>query len=141
MAALIFIAIPAIIWGLYRVSLPNLPIEFDFDANHGTFFLLLDRYVGLARTMLAVDLLGAAAGKHMNMPLGVIVTLLAGGFYAFAFNVYIVSRYEVYLHHRYLRNGQPGVSVYSLSQYAMTRALGFSAAIFTVCGIAMAVLS
>ena len=42
------VILPIFVWFFYCLSLPNQRWEFDFDQMHGTFNILLGRYLGLA---------------------------------------------------------------------------------------------
>jgi len=131
---------PFILWAYFRVSLPNTSFEFDFDTAHATFSLLLDRFVGLARTIMAVGFGMALASKYTHASSDVVYLCLAGAVYGLLFNVYLVLRYESYLHCRYPRNGIPGQSNYTVSRYSLTLALGFSAVFMTLVGVVTAVV-
>ena len=131
---------PFVLWAYFRVSLPNTSFEFDFDTAHATFSLLLDRFVGLARTIMAVGFGMALASKYTHASSDAVCLCLAGAVYGLLFNVYLVLRYESYLHCRYPRNGMPGQSNYTVSRYALTLALGFSAVFLTLVGVVTAVV-
>ena len=131
---------PFILWAYFRVSLPNTSFEFDFDTAHATFSLLLDRFVGLARTIMAVGFGMALASKYTHASSDAVCLCLAGAVYGLLFNVWIVTCYESYLHIRYPRNGMSGQSNYTVSRYALTLALGFSAVFLTVIGVISAVV-
>jgi hypothetical protein len=129
--------IPAIVlmmlWVGIRISLPSLPIEMDFDTNHGTFFLLFDKYTMLARGMVIVDLL--LAYLRPSSPAAHIC--LAGGVTGFLFCLWLLRSYECYVHGRYPKNNGPSVSNYTPNRYATTMALGYATVIFTVMGVVM----
>lgn len=136
----IFLAVPLLVWAFYRLNLPNIQWELDFDQAHGTFSLLIDRYLFIARMMIAVDLLAALVGKWNQASRDVEVCCLVGAAYAFLFSVWITTMFESYLHARYPRNGSAGTSPYTTSKLALTKALGISAVVFSLIGVAMAVL-
>jgi len=131
---------PFVLWAYFRVSLPNTSFEFDFDTAHATFSLLLDRFVSLARVLMAVGFGMALASKYTHASSDVVYLCLAGAVYGLLFNIYLVLRYESYLHSKYPRNGMPGQSNYTVSRYALTLALGFSAVFLTLVGIVTAVV-
>jgi hypothetical protein len=131
---------PLVLWAYFRVSLPNTTFEFDFDTAHATFSLMIDRFIGIARTIMAVGFGMALASKYTHASSDVVICCLAGAIYGFLFNVYLVCRYETYLHLRYPRNGMPGQSNYTVSRYATTLALGWSAMFLTLVGVIAAVV-
>lgn len=135
----IFIALPAAIWCILRLILPNQRWEFDFDVTHATFFLLIDRYQKVAGWMIAVAFATACYGRWRGTPESGVQCCLEAAFYAFAFIVYTLTRYENYLQTVYRRDGRIGESPYTTSQYALTRTLGYSAVIFLLMGVAMVV--
>ena len=126
---------PLVLWGFFRVSLANTTFEFDFDTAHATFSLMIDRFIGLARVLMAVGFGMALASKYTHASSDAVLSCLAGAVYGLLFNVYLVLRYESYLHCRYPRNGMPGQSNYTVSRYALTLALGFSAVFLTLIGV------
>ena len=137
MSDVLIVAVPAIIWIFNRVSMENAPTDFDFDTAHATFYLLLGHYLGLARFMVVVDLVAALVGKHYQVGGDAIWFCLAGAAYGFLFSVWLVLVYERYLHVRYSRSGALGISNYTVTRRSCTNALGFSAIIFSVAGVAM----
>jgi hypothetical protein len=84
---------------------------------------------------MAVGFGMALASKYTHASSDVVLSCLAGAVYGLLFNVYLVLRYESYLHVRYPRNGMPGRSDYTVSRYALTLALGFSAVFLTLIGV------
>jgi hypothetical protein len=133
----IFIVIPAAIWCVLRLILPNQRWEFDFDVTHATFTLLLDRYQKISGWMIATSLAGAAYGRWRGSEESGVQCCLLAALYAFFFIVYTVTRYEGYLHSKYRQDGRTGESPYTTSQYALTRTMGYSAVIFLLMGITM----
>ena len=136
----ILIALPAAIWLTLRLVLPNRAYEFDFDAQHATFSLLLGNYIKLAGGMIVACLAAALFGRWQHLPQGVVLSCLVGALYAFLFILWTQVTYERYLHHRYGRNGTLGPSIYTAGKYAATHALGWSAVACSVVGIGMTVM-
>lgn len=133
----IFIAIPASIWCILRLTLPNQRWEFDFDTTHATFILLIDRYQKVAGWMIATSLVAAGYGRWSGSAEAGVQCCLEAALFAFCFLVYMLTRYEAYLHAKYRQDGRIGDSPYTTSQYALTRTLGYSAVIFLLMGIVM----
>jgi hypothetical protein len=131
---------PLVLWAFFRVSLSNTMFEFDFDAAHATFSLMLGHFVSIARLLMAVGFGMALASKYTHASSDVIWVCLAGAIYGLLFNVYLCLRYESYLAVRYPHNGMPGQSNYTVSRYATTLALGWSAVILTLMGVIAAVV-
>lgn len=136
----IFLALPASIWLVLRLVLTNQARDMDFDTGHGTFAIFLGTYIKFVGAMVAVSLGMALLARWQHEPDGIVFACLAGALYAFLFALHLTVRYEYFLHIRYPRNGSIGPSPYSVNQYALTHALGWSAVIFVVIGSAMAVL-
>jgi|SRR6185437_15317505 len=128
----IFPATIAVLWIAVRITLPNLPVDLDFDANHGTFFVLLNQYVGMTKCMVALDLVLAWYGRQNPMADH---CCLAGAIAGILFCVWTTAAYERYLHARYPRNGSMSTCNYTPSKYATTLALGAGTLMFTIMGI------
>ena len=141
MEYLIFIAIPALIWIVLRLTLPNQRWEWDWDTAASTFTLLLGHYLRLAQGMVVADVLLAFAGARLNLPMAAVYCSLAGAVYGLLFLVWILVRYEGYVHQRYRRDGSAGFSLYTTAQYAMTRTLGYSTVLFTMAGLVWTVVA
>jgi hypothetical protein len=131
----VFSVVPVLIWAYYRLTTPSQPVEFDFDVQHSTFTLLLAHYQVIARWMASADILLALVGVFSKGDVRPIRCAVAGAVFSLVFSVYLLAKYETYVHHRYPRAGGPGVSNYSVSAYALTRALGLSAVVFTVMAV------
>jgi hypothetical protein len=120
-----------LLWVAIRMTLPNVKFEFDFDNNHGTFFLFLDKYLWLVRSMIAVDLI--LAYLRSNLPASRLC--LAGAVAGTLFSVWLLTQYELYVHSRYPRNNGPSSSNYTPNKRATTMALGYATVVFTVVGV------
>lgn len=130
----IYPAIVAVLWAVIRVTLPNVPIDLDFDTSHGTFFIVMGNYISLARGMAILDLLLAWFSRDNP---GAVRVCLSGALCGIFFCVYLVFAYERYLHGRYPKNGGPSMSNYTPTKYATTLTLGLATVVFTVMGIVM----
>lgn len=132
MEYLFFLGVPFVIWLFYRLILANQRWEFDWDTANSTFTLLLGHYLSTVKWMIVLDILLAIAAVRMEVSGAAARFGLAGAVYGTLFTVWLLQRYEAYLHEKYLRNGEAGVSPYTTSQYAITLALGLSTVLFTV---------
>lgn len=141
MASYFILGFPLAIFAVCRVSMPNVKFEFDFDVTHGTWFLIHDRYAKIGWMIFGFGVVGAFAYQRFigggNPP----VTLLAAAIYALLFNAWMIVCYENYLGSRYPKSGAVGISSYTVTKYSVTYALGVSAIVLFVCGLAMAMLS
>jgi hypothetical protein len=109
-----------LLWVGVRITLPSVNFEFDFDQNHGTFFLLMEKYLWTVRGMVAVDLVLAYLRPHTQAS----QVCLCGGIAGILFCVWLLVCYEGYLGARYPRNNGPSKSNYTPGKYATTLALG-----------------
>ncbi len=135
------VAIPALMWSLYRVILPNQKWEFDFDQTNATFTLILNYLVRLACGLIVMDVVLGVVGRLHQVPKGAVGLCVAGAVYGILFLVHTLVAYERYLHARYPRNGMMGISPYTTASYAMTRTLGYSTVAFSVGGLVLTVLA
>jgi len=131
----IFLALPAAIWLVLRLILPNHDWEMDFDTGHGTFAIMLGTYLKFVGVMVVAGLGAALLGRWQHEADGIVAACLAGVLYAFLFALHTSVRYEHYLQTRYPRSGLLGPSPYSTSQYALTHALAWSAVTFIIYGV------
>jgi hypothetical protein len=131
----VFLVVPCFLWASFRVFLPNVTVDLDFDVSHATFILIYDRLYNIAWWMMIAGVVTALYGRHEHVPAIVSEMCLFGSVFALLFVVYLLLCYQTYLHARYPRNGTIGSSVYTVNQYAWTNALGFSALIFFVLGV------
>jgi hypothetical protein len=141
MEYLIFIAIPALIWTILRLTLPNQRWEWDWSQAESTFTLLLGHYMRLVQGMVIADVLLAFADARLEVPFAAESCCLAGAIYGLLFLVWLLTHYEYYVHQRYRRDGSAGFSPYTTAQYAMTRTLGYSTVLFTIAGLVWTVVS
>lgn len=137
----IFITVPCVIWLTFRVFLPNVNFDLDFDVAHSTFILIYDRLYNVAWWMMVAGMVVALYGRHEHVPSIVSEMCLFGSVFALLFVVYLLLCYQTYLHARYPRNGSIGYSTYTTNRYALTNALGFSALIFFAMGVVLTVRS
>jgi hypothetical protein len=131
----IFAGLPAGIWLVLRVILPNKTFDFDWDAQHATFMLLIDKFLVIAGSIAVIGMMLALYDAHRSLPLVVTGSCLAAALYAFLFILHLVTSYQTYLHHRYQRSGMLGPSTYTTAKYALTNALGWSAVVFFIYGV------
>lgn len=119
-----------------RVTLPSVNVDLDFDNAHATFTILLDKYLLIARGLIALDVVLSflAASRQESMPAH---CCLAGAVCGILFCVWLTSQYEIYLQNRYPRfnGGSLGPSVYTAGKRAVTLALGWGMVLFTVIGL------
>ncbi len=141
MEFLIFLAIPATIWTVLRLTLPNQRWEWDWSMAESTFTLLLGHYLRITQGMVVADALIAFAGARLTLPLAAVSCSLAGAVYGILFMVYTTASYEKYVHARYRRDGSAGESPYTTSSYALVRTLGYSTVMFTIGGLVWTVIT
>lgn len=135
-ATIAALAFPVVFWAAFRLTLPSVVFDMDFDLAHATFFFLYDRYARTIWTIFWAGTLGSIAYQrfvgHGDAP----VFLMAAGVYALLFNIWVLTTYERYLHQRYPRvQNAPGISNYTSSKYALTLALGASTVLLFVTGL------
>jgi hypothetical protein len=135
------VAIPALMWSIYRVILPNQKWEFDFDQTNATFTLILNYLVKLTGGLIVMDVALGVFGRLHQVPKGAVDFCVAGAVYGILFLVHTITRYEFYLHVKYPRNGAVGISPYTTASYALTRTLGYSAVLFSVGGMLWTMVS
>lgn len=133
---LIFPGTLILLWVAIRVTLPSVNVDLDFDNAHATFTILLDKYLVIARGLVALDVVLSflAAYRQSEMPAH---CCLAGAVCGILFCVWLTSQYEMYLQVRYPRfnGGQLGPSNYSAGKRAVTLALGWGMVLFSVVGL------
>lgn len=140
-ATLAAVNFPLVFWGAFRLTLPSVVFELDFDLAHATFFFLYDRYARTIWTIFWVGILGSIAYQHFVGHGDAPVFLMASGIYALLFNVWVLTTYERYLHQRYPRiQNVPGISNYTSSKYALTLALGATTVLLFVLGLLTALV-
>lgn len=134
---LIFPGTLILLWVAIRVTLPSVNVDLDFDNAHATFTFLLDKYLLIARGLIAVDIVLSLLPMSRTASPMPAHCLAAGAVCGILFCVWLTSQYEMYLQVRYPRfnGGQLGPSNYTASKRATTLALGWGMVLFTVIGL------
>jgi hypothetical protein len=140
MIAIAVIALPAILWCLFRLILPRGPFEMDHGQVMGSFSILMPYWTRLFFYIATVSLICAiiARGWDLNVPA---LCLLLAFVNALLFNGFLTLNYENYLATRYPRDGSQGVSSYTINKYALVLALGVSAVLLLLAGLGLAAWS
>lgn len=136
------VALPLLLWGIFRLTLPRGPYEFDHGPAQamGTFFALMPHWTRLFLYIATVSIIGAAVthGQGLGMPA---LLLLLAFVDAVLFCGFMTLNYENYLAHKFPRDGSPGMSSYTIGKYALSLSLGFSAVILMLAGLGWAAWS
>ncbi len=136
MIAIAVIALPAILWCLFRLTLPRGPLEFDHGPAGaiGTFFALMPHWTRLFLFIATVSIVSAVILHCQGLGMPALCLLLAF-VNALLFNGFLTLNYENYLATRYPRDGSQGVSSYTINKYALVLALGVSAVLLLLAGL------
>ena len=130
------VAVPLLVFfGLMLILKPG-SYELDFDVNHGTFISLYGPYGRIACGISIAGFIGAFVFSYASPDAALCLFLSA--IEALLFAVWLLFRYERYLHARYPRSGGLGASNYTKLAYAVTVSLGFSALFMFVLGASVA---
>lgn len=130
-------ALPALLWVIFRITLPPGPFEMDHSGQPGTFYALMIAYQRFFYFVAGASIAGAVAARmfERNEPAA---TLLLAAACAMLFNGLLTLWYESYLHTRGSQSGQ-GKSSYTANKYALILSLGVSAAVLLLVGVAQLV--
>lgn len=142
----IAVALPFILWIIFRISLPSGPFEMDHGngAAKGTFFPILILYSALFYAIAGLGFYGSIWSWRFASSLWPAALFLLSGIYALLFNGLLVLFYESYMHTKYVgvqiilgqRIERTGPSNYTITKYAMILALGFSSVLLLIAGSA-----
>ena len=124
---------PAVLWAIFRFTLPTGPYAMDQGRHRGSFFPLLILYNVFGYALLLLSMSMALIAYNHELAWAGLLFLVAG-VEALVFNGWLLFTYERYMHATAV-----GVSNYTLNRYALTLSLGFSAVITCVVGFVLAV--
>ena len=128
MIAYLSLALPALLWLIFRITLPAGPFEMDHSGQPGTFYALMIVYQRFFYFVAGASAAGAVIARMGDKPEPAVL-MIAAATCAMLFNGFLTLFYEAYL----------AKTKYTINRYALIMALGFSAILLLLAGVVQVV--